>query len=57
MSNPRVFQNADADVMKKTKEALPLWKVCLKYADSQELDEDIWIGMARQSLKEEKTKK
>jgi tetratricopeptide (TPR) repeat protein len=43
--------------MKKTKEAQPLWKVCLKYADSQELDEDIWIGMARQSLKEEKTKK
>ena len=43
--------------MKKTKEAQPLWKICLKYADSQELDEDIWIGMARQSLKEEKTKK
>ncbi|MEG3878384.1 tetratricopeptide repeat protein [Microcoleus sp. herbarium19] len=43
--------------MKKTKEALPQWKICLKYADSQEFDEDIWIGMARQRLKEEKTNK
>ena len=43
--------------MKKTKEAQPQWKICLKYADSQELDEDIWIGMAGQRLKEEKTKK
>ena len=43
--------------MKKTKEALPQWKSCLKYADSQEFDEDIWIGMARQRLKEEKTNK
>lgn len=43
--------------MKKKKEAQPLWKFCLKYADSQEMDEDIWIGMARQRLQEEKTKK
>lgn len=43
--------------MKKTKEALPQWKTCLKYADSQEFDEDIWIGMARQRLKQEKTNK
>ena len=43
--------------MKKTKEALPQWKTCLKYADSQDFDEDIWIGIARQRLKEEKTNK
>ncbi|MEG5083433.1 tetratricopeptide repeat protein [Microcoleus sp. AT8-B4] len=43
--------------IKNTKEALPQWKICLKYADSQEFDEDIWIGMARQRLNEEKTKK
>ncbi len=43
--------------IKNTKEALPQWKICLKYADSQEFDEDIWIGMARQRLKEEKTNK
>ena len=43
--------------MKKTKESLPQWKNCVKYADSQEFDEDIWIGMARQRLKEEKINK
>jgi tetratricopeptide (TPR) repeat protein len=43
--------------MKKTKEAQAQWKIYLKYADSQELDEDIWIGMANQRLKQEKTKK
>ena len=43
--------------MKKPKEALPQWKICLKYADSQDFDEDIWIGIARQRLKEEKTNK
>ncbi|WP_333276392.1 MULTISPECIES: tetratricopeptide repeat protein [unclassified Microcoleus] len=43
--------------MKKTKEALPQWTICQKYADSQEFDEDIWIGMARQRVKEEKTNK
>ncbi|PSB27388.1 hypothetical protein C7B69_10955 [filamentous cyanobacterium Phorm 46] len=43
--------------MKKTKEALPQWKSCLKYADSQDFDQDIWIGIARQRLKEEKTNK
>ena len=43
--------------MKKTKEALPEWKSCLKYADSQDFDEDIWIGIARKRLKEEKTNK
>ena len=43
--------------MKNTKEALPQWKICLKSADSQEFDEDIWIGMARQRLNEEKTNK
>jgi tetratricopeptide (TPR) repeat protein len=45
------------DGMKKTKEAQSQWKICLKYADSQDFDEDIWIGMAGQRLKQEKTKK
>lgn len=43
--------------MKQAKQAQKQWKSCLKYADSQEFDEDIWIGMARQRLQEEKTKK
>jgi tetratricopeptide (TPR) repeat protein len=45
------------DGMKKTKEAQAQWKICQKYADSQDYDEDIWIGMARQRLQQEKTKK
>lgn len=45
------------DGMKKAKEAQSQWKICLKYADSQDFDEDIWIGMARQRIKQEKTKK
>lgn len=45
------------DKMKKTKEAQSQWKICLKNADSQDFDEDIWVGMARQRLKQEKTKK
>ncbi|NJM59766.1 MAG: hypothetical protein HC849_05495, partial [Oscillatoriales cyanobacterium RU_3_3] len=31
-------------------EALAAWKNCLAYARSEERDEDIWIGKARQRL-------
>ncbi|OCQ95511.1 hypothetical protein BCD67_09770 [Oscillatoriales cyanobacterium USR001] len=36
--------------MKDPKAALKEWQSCLKYADSQDADEDRWIGMGKERL-------